>query len=61
MLFALQLINRLTDWAKERDEEGQTLVEYALIIALISVALVASLTLLKNNIENVFSNISAAM
>jgi Flp pilus assembly pilin Flp len=50
-------MNSLVAWAREREEQGQTLVEYALIIALISVALVASLTLLKNNIANVFVNI----
>ena len=60
MLQVLRIINFLSAWARKGEEEGQTLVEYALIIALISVALVASLTLLKNNIENVFTNISAS-
>jgi Flp pilus assembly pilin Flp len=61
VLPALQLINNLTAWAHNREEEGQTLVEYALIIALLSVALIASLTLLKNNIANVFDSVSAAL
>lgn len=41
-------------------EEGQTLVEYALIIAVVSVLLVASLTALRGGIEGVFTNIVAA-
>jgi Flp pilus assembly pilin Flp len=42
-----------------RREEGQTFVEYALILALISVALAASLTLLKGKIEAIFSKIGS--
>jgi len=38
-------------------QEGQTFVEYALILALISVALAASLTLLKDKIKNIFDTI----
>jgi Flp pilus assembly pilin Flp len=41
-------------------EEGQTLVEYALIIALVSVLLIASLTGLKNGIAGVFTDIVGA-
>ena len=43
-----------------QDEEGQTLVEYALIIALVSIALVAALSLLATNIGDVFANVEAA-
>ena len=59
MLLVLNLINRLVAWKEAREEEGQTLVEYALIIALVSIALVAALILLAGNISNVFSNIEA--
>jgi len=41
-------------------EEGQTLVEYALIIAVVSVLLVASLTALRGSIEGVFTEIEGA-
>jgi pilus assembly protein Flp/PilA len=44
-----------------RDESGQGLVEYALIIALVSIALIASLTTLKNNINNVFNRIGTVL
>lgn len=43
-----------------KDEEGQGLVEYALIIALVSIALVASLQALTGGIGTVFTNIVAA-
>jgi len=38
-------------------QEGQTFVEYALILALISVLLAASLTVLKDKIATIFSKI----
>ena len=41
-------------------EEGQGLVEYALIISLISVALVVALGSLKTGIAGVFSDIVAS-
>ena len=59
MLLVLNLINRLVAWKEAREEEGQTLVEYALIIALVSVALVLALSVLAGSIGNVFSNIEA--
>jgi pilus assembly protein Flp/PilA len=59
MLLVLNLINRLVAWKEAREEEGQTLVEYALIIALVSIALVAALSLLATSIGNVFTNIEA--
>ena len=46
--------------ARER-EEGQTLVEYALIIALVSVGLIAALTTLRGQIEAVFTTIGNAL
>jgi Flp pilus assembly pilin Flp len=38
-------------------EEGQTLVEYALILALVSVTAVAALDLLSGGINSIFSKI----
>jgi len=38
-------------------EEGQTFVEYALILALIGVALTVALTSLKTSIANIFTQI----
>ena len=50
--------NRLAACVQDR-EEGQTLVEYALIIGLVSVVLVAALAILATNIQNLFANIEA--
>jgi pilus assembly protein Flp/PilA len=44
-----------------REEEGQGLVEYALIIGLVSVALVVALGFLKDDIAKVFSDIGKKM
>jgi Flp pilus assembly pilin Flp len=39
-----------------KDEEGQDLVEYGLLLVLISLACTASMTPLANAIDKVFSN-----
>ena len=44
-----------------RDEEGQALVEYALILALIAVFALGSLTILGQNVDAVLSNIASAI
>jgi pilus assembly protein Flp/PilA len=43
------------------DESGQGLVEYALIIALVAVGLIAILLVLRNSIGDVFNNASQAL
>ena len=50
---------RLQNWL--RDDEGQGLVEYALIIALVSIALVTVLGLLGGGIESTFTNITGTL
>jgi Flp pilus assembly pilin Flp len=47
--------------ANMKKEEGQTLVEYALIIALVSVLLVGALTALKVGIAGVFTSIVTSL
>ena len=44
-----------------RDDTGQGLVEYALIIALVAVGLIAILLILRNSIGDVFNNASQAL
>ena len=39
------------------DETGQGLVEYALIIAVIAIAVILAMVFLRGQIENIFSNI----
>jgi pilus assembly protein Flp/PilA len=40
-----------------RDDDGQGLVEYALIIAVIAIAVIVAMVFLRGQIENIFSNI----
>ena len=40
-----------------RDEEGQGLVEYALIIAVIAIAVIVAMVFLRGQIQSIFSNI----
>jgi len=40
-----------------RRQEGQALVEYALIISLIAVALIGALTFMRGKMEGIFSDI----
>ncbi len=42
-------------------EEGQTLVEYALIIAVVSIALVSTLGLMTTALDGVFSAITSIL
>ena len=40
-----------------RDDEGQGMVEYALIIAVIAIAIIVVLFFVSGNLQNLFSNI----
>ncbi|MGB3399554.1 MAG: Flp family type IVb pilin [Candidatus Deferrimicrobiaceae bacterium] len=44
-----------------RDEEGQGLVEYALIIVLVSIAIITALSLLGTQVNTVFSQITSGL
>ncbi|TMF09842.1 MAG: Flp family type IVb pilin [Chloroflexi bacterium] len=43
------------------NEQGQSMVEYALILVLIAVVVIVVLILLGNQVANVFCNISGAI
>lgn len=57
MSFVQSLMGRLS----LRNESGQALVEYGLIIALIAVACVATLTLLGTSISGLFTTITGSL
>lgn len=44
-----------------RDEEGQALVEYALIISLVAIFLIGALTFMRGKLDNIFTTIGSAL
>ena len=40
-----------------QDDEGQGLVEYALIIAVIAIAVIVAMIFLRGQLQNLFSNV----
>ena len=43
------------------NEEGQGLVEYALIIALVAIVVLVAITLLGRKVSNTYTNVSGAL
>ncbi len=44
-----------------KEEEGQTLVEYGLLVALIALVVIAALTVLGRKVSNTFNSINATL
>ena len=44
-----------------RDEEGQDLLEYALLVALIALVAVAAVTAAGTSVQTIFNNIASAL
>jgi len=55
------MLMQILDWFRCQEEEGQTLIEYALILVLISVVVIVVLTLVGTNVDAVFQNIADAL
>ncbi len=55
----MQLVTLVKSFA--RNEEGQDLLEYALLVALIALVAVGAITLAGTNVSNIFNNIAAAI
>ena len=52
-----QLVQELVSRIRAQEEDGQTLIEYALIVLLISIVVIVVLGLLGGDVNNVFTTI----
>jgi pilus assembly protein Flp/PilA len=59
----MHLVELIRRWAAPfvENEQGQSMIEYALILVLIAVVVVVVLIILGNQVQNVFCNISGAL
>ena len=55
----MQLVSRLRRFA--RRDEGQDLLEYALLISLIAIVCVGAITAAGTNVKDIFDKIAAAL
>jgi len=46
---------------RHSDEEGQTMIEYGLIVALISIVAIAALTLVGSDVDRTFDKVANAL
>jgi pilus assembly protein Flp/PilA len=44
--------------ALRRDEEGQTMAEYGVVLSVITVAVIAAISLLSTNVQNALENVA---
>jgi pilus assembly protein Flp/PilA len=60
---AMHLVELIWRWVARLigNEQGQSMVEYALILVLIAVVVIVVLIVLGNQVQNVFCNISGAL
>jgi len=47
--------------AAGRDEEGQTMAEYGVVLAVITLAVIGAITLLSDNVRNAIENVAGVM
>lgn len=59
----LTLVNRFMNYLKRfnKNQKGQAMVEYALIIAVVAVVLIGSLVVLRGDIKGIFEGIKTAI
>jgi pilus assembly protein Flp/PilA len=55
------VVRRRLEGSTKRDQRGQGMVEYALILVLVSIVVIVILLTMGNQIANVFSNVVAAL
>jgi pilus assembly protein Flp/PilA len=57
----MSLVQSLAERMSARDESGQALVEYGLLVGLIAVVCIAAITLLGTQIQGFFNTITGAL
>jgi pilus assembly protein Flp/PilA len=59
----MNLIEKTTGFAKKlwKDEAGQGMVEYGLILALVAVGIIATLTLMEGQLDGIFQYITGEL
>ena len=60
VLFSINNINKRIEAALSR-QEGQGMVEYGLIIALVAIAVIVALTALGGQLTSIFSSITSSL
>jgi pilus assembly protein Flp/PilA len=61
MVRSNKLVEKKANNQKKRNERGASLVEYALLVALIAAAAITAITTLGTNTSNRFDNIATAI
>jgi pilus assembly protein Flp/PilA len=61
MLNVLASLQNFSTEPLRRDDRGATAVEYGLILIFVAVVIIAGLTLLGVNLENMFQNVATAI
>jgi Flp pilus assembly pilin Flp len=55
-------MRNLTDvFARRREERGQTMAEYGVVLALVTLAVVGAMTMLSSNISGAFTAVSGIL
>ena len=55
------VISNLLGYLRRDDEEGQTLVEYGLLLALIAIVVIAALVVLGPLVSNIFTKVGNSL
>ena len=48
-------------WARLREREGQTMAEYGVVLAVITLAVIAAITLLAGNVSNALNAVAGVL
>jgi Flp pilus assembly pilin Flp len=60
-LFTAAQVRAFDLWSKTRDEDGQTMAEYAVVLAVITVAILAALQFLAGGIGNALNKVGSIL